>query len=106
MPITQIPAWLVYLIAFSQFALALAFLIIAFAFLPLAKQLVELVKSSQHVADAAAVVARSSNETVTTFTRKIDAIDPLDMTKLAEELSKRERTEPATDIAATAPDEV
>ena len=35
MPITQIPAWLVYLIAFAQLALALAFLIIAFAFLPL-----------------------------------------------------------------------
>ena len=106
MPITQIPVWLVYGFAFSQFALALAFLIIAFAFLPLAKQLVELVKSSQQVAEAAAVVERSSNETVTTFTRKIDAIDPLDMTKLADELSKKERAEKAADIAATSPGEV
>ena len=99
MPITQIPVWLVYLIAFSQFALAIAFL-------PLVKQLVELIKSSQQVTDAAAVVARSSNETVTTFTRKIEAIDPKDMTKLAQELGVIERTAPTAATAATSQDEI
>lgn len=94
MPITQIPVWLVYLIAFSQVALAIAFLIIAFSLLPLIKSLIEVSNNCAEVAKESSAVVRNSNATVTAFTRKVEESDPRDMATLAQELGKIERAAP------------
>lgn len=94
MPITQIPAWIVYLIAFSQLALAIALLIISFSLLPLIKSLIEVSNSCAQVAKESQEVVRNSNNTISAFTRKVEEADPRDMATLAQELGKIERAAP------------
>ena len=112
MPITEIPAWVIYLIAFAQLALAAAFLIIALSLLPLVKALVTLAQNGSEVAQASkSVVAaseevvRNSNQTVTAFTRKVEEADPRDMAALAQELGKIERPVPVETSAGIAIEE-
>ncbi len=88
MPITQIPLWLIYLVAFSQLTLAIAFLIIAFALLPGFKSLIAVSKSCDQVAEKSSQVVRNSNATLAAFTRKVEPADPRDMAVLAAELGK------------------